>query len=335
MKKACFLLIMIVPFLYSRKPVGLPGGLNRCYQNAAIQCLYAISELTDFIIKGGDIIYKPGSVSEGYCKLIRFISQQSVAVQGTPIHTLEAVLESEFCPKMSAKIKWGSQSYERGEMASAPVLVDDLIDSLGNADIDLAKCHKHTYDCTFVRNLFQLDFELNKKITSLTGVGYVDVGSMSLEQLLQKRLYGKKIIRKIPLVLIIEQLSPLDLINSFPLSGLKIFYYPYAHPDERYEAHYDLISCMTFYESGIHYTACVQDDETNTWYFCNDDLITMIGDQEMQKFAQTGSFVRGHDIYKPVMFFYALKQERRVPNIAEMLTNFLGDLVGLNAVLEI
>lgn len=344
---SCVAILTILSLAYGKKPVGLPGSHNVCYQNAAIQCLYAIPELTSFLLdQGGCKLYKKDTVSEAYCRLIK---QMSTTKE-------EKLSEMEFC-----EVAWSKLRFPKGQQSEAAAFAAELIYVLVGTDIDQARC-KDEQSCRHVKELFLIKVrittkcpdcqeEVSRESSSYAYALVTEVIKKNLEESLRAIQSPKALERgsckcdnvphtiirqtqfiQLPIIFVIS-LQPAGKkpsMQSFPLK-LELTYHESFRSSVR--VNYELIGCMTYwgtYTTFGHYQACVRDQDSLRWYLCNNTMITELSDDEMNNFAKTCD-LRGS---YPLAFFYRQIKRERITPIQDDLQAFANDLMALTGVLS-
>lgn len=349
MKRSMFALVVIVSAVVdAKKPVGLPGSHNVCYQNAAIQCLYAIPELTSFLLdQGGCNLYKKDTVSQAYCTLI---------------HEMATSREKKLSEMKFCDVAWSKLNLPKGQQSDAPRFASALIKHLVEIDFDLGTCIKYEKLCKYPKDLFLAKTHIMRQCpdcqeeTSKDEFLYSYVlmpeGIKEFENALQSAQSPKifeqglcscdqnlhKVIKQIQFVhlpfifvinLYVEGAKP--SIRSFPLR-LELTYHELSRAFVKID--YELVGCIIYsgdYQVFGHYQACVKDMESKKWYLCNNTMITELSDNVMTKFSQTCDL----DGSYPLTFFYRQITRKRITSIQDDLKALANDLTALAGVLKI
>jgi ubiquitin C-terminal hydrolase len=293
---------------------------NRCFMNAALQCLYPLTDLTQALLKNHKL-YKVDSISESY---LNFLGQLS-KMQSLSINPLEFCIEG--WTAMGQPISSQQDAAEFIQFLLSHLIKEDMQSSKGeNKDVSflfafslvthlLDQKPGREFQEPHIRSETILNLTLSSKHKTLKDCldSYFD-----LEEVASGNGIGQKITQLHTsgkyLIIALNRKMYSGLVKSYYKLG-----YPISFRIDNFDAlgiysdqtHaipvYQLVGCVIHSGDPLsgHYTAYVRYGEQ--WYFCNDLTIKPISTKEMEEIAKQGY---GSDKSQtPVMFFYKAQEE--------------------------
>lgn len=332
-------MLLVCCTLSAKEPVGLNNLGNTCYQNASLQCLYNIKDLTEFLLKKKGTDYYQNAVATAYIDLVDTLQKA----------TAGSLAPTAFCSR--ALTKFG---FKVNEQQDAHEFVTKLLEYL--ADYDVAPQYKGRYGYplqkwlkTNVGELFDIVLEstVTCKVCKSESITYEPQMMLSLEVVAPE---GKKLATLAECLGSFTQLEVVDyyceVCNSKDkaekrlhlftapstlIIGLKRWKWkpdgtaqkindpikvplqfnatPFFSPTslQRPAAQYELTG-ITIHSGGVgggHYWAYVKTAD-GTWYEANDSAVTKIDEAHIKKFETQGYINRQEET--PYVLYYRRTQ---------------------------
>lgn len=287
-------------------PKGLRNGSNglpnRCFINAATQCLSALSGINNAALAHADK-YTDNPLIQNYFKLIQdmqtsreaildpheFYLQAWKAIHANPgqqhdsVELVQAILDQLIHPSTRFT---NIELQERCTTAVTSTIIDYSTQTMNETIVPLMipKGAKRIEDCLATLSdieMVEYDNEQRPKILQLANTSkYLLLGLKRTIYNAQQKKYERNT-------------QPI----TFPLTSLNIA--AYAATDT---PHYTLASCIMHVgdANGGHFCAYIK--RGNNWYFCDDASVTLVSEKDMQAIANRGYGPTQQ--YLPIAFFY-------------------------------
>lgn len=278
----CYMTILIAP------PPALKNYGNTCYLNAALQSLYAIQPLTNFIVKHSNIY--TSRFPQAYVNLIKefalnknpkkIFNQQDVVFNDFVVRGMDVMgscgqqdasefmtqLINQLFTKASGQIKDPNNSFLQ-ELER--ILSFKLISKITCSSYRIEKEEKAKYLSLPMKIFKSLEDYLTEYFKKEIDITYEGERNCTKQYILQNY----------PTILILAiNRYDLTLYNHkiiIPFNNLDISQYV-EFSNRKQNVMYDLVAAIE--QSGTltggHYKAYVKDNSTNAWYLCNDAVIT-------------------------------------------------------------
>jgi ubiquitin C-terminal hydrolase len=347
--------LLISSSLIASKPIGLKNVGNSCFINAALQCLLAIDELTATVLEKSKSYYTAESVSALYKDLLEELSKTEKATydpslfaqKGWQILCTQRGTQQDAAEFIDCLFKHLSdQDIDPSIRTKLPVYLEtkqpktdlsELFMALESSTIIPARLacrpQKKIEQCSMLHLSLDLSSkDLSQCLTSyfvpdfLQGKNQYKLGpGLFVDAIKFLTLTHTPLYLALDLKRVSNVLTPLKTFYyaklssalSFPLENLALTPYIDNSLSTGHE-HYSLASFIVHSGSAFagHYTAYVK--KNNQWYYCNDETITPISDEQMQAIAQRGfcldpAYVEGRNAQEshlvrieqtPILFFY-------------------------------
>ena len=243
---------------------------NTCFMNAALQCLYNMTEFTDAILATPPNFYKPKSIAELYKNLLKELRETNKDV----------ITPTEFCPRI-----WQEIGQTAGSQGDVKAVVDLLFQHVLKDDLQApakpyyAELIEYTIKTTDILNNGEMR---SREISSPTFVLSGNNFQASLADITTPR----------------NNPDGSQRIRTFTKTGRylvctkafgKTEPFPFPTKFDLAQNSYNLISCAfhrgSSDQSG-HYVAYVK--KNNRWFYCSDTTIEEIPESTIVRFSRYG-----------------------------------------------
>ena len=314
-------------------PKKLANVGNSCFMNAALQCLYNMTEFTDAILATPPKFYKPKSIAELYKNLLKELRETNKDV-------IEPI---EFCPAVSKAI--GQAAGTQGDVKA---VVDLLFQHLLKDDLVLKDDLEVPPPAPYAP---LIEYTIIIKDTYSNGNEKSRVSSPLIPNFLLSGDDFKSSFtdfttptdfptpKNFDDVVIVQRISKFTKAGRYfvctkAFGKIKPFPFPTKFDLGEYSEkstldYYDLISFAIHYgksdQSG-HYVAYVK--KNNTWFYCSDTVVKEVKGPMIERYARRGYEESMTNL--PILLIYE-RQITESPTLKNNLLELEQDLSALSA----